>query len=69
MDELGLGVRLPPYTFEDRDLLDAIDRLTEDEALRDRLGQMADMRQAHPGRVLAADLVERLARERAPIRA
>jgi UDP:flavonoid glycosyltransferase YjiC (YdhE family) len=69
MDELGLGVRLPPYTFEARDLLDAIDRLTADEGLRDRLGQMADKRRADPGRLLAADLIQRLARERAPIRA
>jgi MGT family glycosyltransferase len=42
MDELGLGVRLPTYTFTDEQMTDALDRLLGDQHLRAeaaRLGQ------------------------------
>ncbi len=37
MDELGLGVRLPTFEFEDAQLGEAIERLTGDDALGGRL--------------------------------
>jgi MGT family glycosyltransferase len=65
--ELGLGVRLPTYSFEDAELADAIDRLARDETLADRLRTMSDRLQAHPGTERAADLIERLARGGEPV--
>jgi MGT family glycosyltransferase len=62
IDELGLGVRLPTYTFEPSDLTGAIDRLAGDAALRGRLAAMSARLQATPGRVTAADLLEGVAR-------
>ena len=65
--ETGYGVRLPTYTFEDARLLGSIDRLLADRALAERMAGIARKVQATPGTVKAADLVERLAHERAPI--
>jgi UDP:flavonoid glycosyltransferase YjiC (YdhE family) len=59
--ECGVGVRLDTYRFEDAELLDAIERLLADEAARERTRAIGARLQADPGRVLAADLVERLA--------
>jgi MGT family glycosyltransferase len=39
VDELGCGVRLDTYAFEDRELRDALDRLLEDAALRERMAK------------------------------
>ena len=61
-DELGLGVRLATYTFEDEELTVAIDRLLSDRTLSGRLGAMSARLRAHPGTVTAADAIERLAR-------
>ena len=47
MDELGLGVRLRTFEFEDAELGEAIGRLTADEALAKRLSRN---QQAAPGR-------------------
>jgi MGT family glycosyltransferase len=58
MDELGLGVRLPTFEFEDAQLGEAIQRLTGDEALAGRLGEIAGRLQATPGTERAADCVE-----------
>jgi MGT family glycosyltransferase len=69
MDELGFGVRLATYEFEDRELTGAIDRLLTAEDLKATLNGMAARLQANPGTVLAADLIERLARDRAPVMA
>ena len=63
VDELGFGVRLASYDFEDDELTGAIDRLLADEALHGRLGGIAARLQAAPGTVRAADLIERLARD------
>jgi MGT family glycosyltransferase len=65
--ETRYGIRLATYEFEDEELLGAIDRLIGDEALRGRMAAIAARVQASPGTVKAADLVERLAHERAPI--
>jgi UDP:flavonoid glycosyltransferase YjiC (YdhE family) len=67
VDETGFGVRLPTYAFEDAELLGALDRLLEDTALRGRMEAIATRVQASPGTQRAASLVERLAREHAPI--
>jgi UDP:flavonoid glycosyltransferase YjiC (YdhE family) len=67
VDETGFGVRLPTYVFEDDELGAAIDRLLADRALAERMASLATVTQASLGTVRAADLVERLARERAPV--
>jgi MGT family glycosyltransferase len=58
MDELGLGVRLPTFEFEDAQLGDAIERLTGDDALIGRLDEMGERLQSNPGTERAADCVE-----------
>jgi MGT family glycosyltransferase len=65
--ETGYGIRLQTYEFEDGELLAAIDRLLADDGLRDRMRAIATRVQAAPGTVKAADLVERLARNEAPV--
>jgi MGT family glycosyltransferase len=65
--ETGYGIRLQTYEFEDGELLAAIDRLLTDDGLRDRMRAIATRVQAAPGTVKAADLVERLARNEAPV--
>jgi UDP:flavonoid glycosyltransferase YjiC (YdhE family) len=65
--ETGFGIRLATYEFEDRELLDAIDRLLADRALHERMGAIASRVQASPGTVRAADLIERLARDGQPV--
>jgi UDP:flavonoid glycosyltransferase YjiC (YdhE family) len=67
MDELGLGVRLRTYVFEDGELEAAIERLLADAALHRRLAGIAARLQAAPGTVKAADLIERLAITGEPI--
>ncbi|MEX1045836.1 MAG: nucleotide disphospho-sugar-binding domain-containing protein [Actinomycetota bacterium] len=69
MQEIGFGVRLPTYEFEDDELLGAIDRLIADEPLHARIGATAARLQANPGTEQAADLIERLAREKEPVTA
>jgi MGT family glycosyltransferase len=58
--ELGFGVRLDTYRFDDEELLSAIDRLAGDLPLAARMGRIAARLQAAPGTVKAADLIERL---------
>src|SRR3954447_13882905 len=58
MDELGLGVRLPTFEFEDAQLGEAIQRLTGDEALAGRLREISGRLQAGPGTERAADCIE-----------
>ncbi|MET0615624.1 MAG: nucleotide disphospho-sugar-binding domain-containing protein [Thermoleophilaceae bacterium] len=58
MDELGLGVRLRTFEFEDAELDDAIGRLTADEALAKRLGGISKRLQDDPGTERAADCIE-----------
>jgi MGT family glycosyltransferase len=58
--ETGYGIRLQTYEFEDGELLDAIDRLYVDEALRGRMAAIAARVQASPGTARAADLIEHI---------
>jgi MGT family glycosyltransferase len=65
--ETGFGIRLPTYEFEDGELGAALDRLLADRGLAKRMAAIAAAVQATPGTVKAADLIERLAREGAPV--
>jgi MGT family glycosyltransferase len=71
MDELGLGVRLSTFEFEDAQLGEAIERLLADKATAERLSAISKRVQGDPGTQRAADCVESLqsrkpvARERA----
>jgi len=67
VQDLGLGVRLPTYTFPDEALVGAVTRLHDDGPLRARLAAIAGRLQAAPGTVRAADLIERLAVEQRPV--
>ena len=67
IDENGFGVRLDTYTFEAAELEAALARLLADSALAGRMASIAERVQATPGTVSAADLIERLAHEQAPI--
>jgi UDP:flavonoid glycosyltransferase YjiC (YdhE family) len=67
VEEAGFGRRLPTYSFEDAELLDAVDELLADSALRERLAAVSRRLQAVSGTERAADLIERLAREKRPI--
>jgi len=60
--ELGLGVRLDTYGFEDDELRRAVDRLVRDEDLRARLDAVGDAIRAGDGLGRAADLIESVAR-------
>jgi MGT family glycosyltransferase len=66
MHELGFGVRLPTFTFEDAELGAAIVSLMSDTALGERLQGIARRLQESPGTERAADLIEATARRRAP---
>jgi MGT family glycosyltransferase len=59
--ETGFGVRLPTYSFGDRELRSAIDRLLEDRDLAGRLSAVSQRLQMNRGNQRAADLIERLA--------
>jgi UDP:flavonoid glycosyltransferase YjiC (YdhE family) len=61
VDELGFGVRLPAYDFQDEQLTGSIDRLIADEELGARLSRMSARIKANPGTIKAADLIERVA--------
>jgi UDP:flavonoid glycosyltransferase YjiC (YdhE family) len=65
--ETGLGMRLPTYAFEERELLEAVDRTHADTALRERLQAISARVQGAPGTVRAADLLERLVATGAPV--
>jgi len=66
MHETGFGARLATYTFEEGELVAAVERLLADQALATRLRAVSRRLQASPGTVRAADLIERLAKEQAP---
>jgi MGT family glycosyltransferase len=59
--ETGYGVRLPTYTFDDGELVDALTRVLSDHALRDACEAAGRRLRQTPGTALAADLIERLA--------
>jgi UDP:flavonoid glycosyltransferase YjiC (YdhE family) len=66
-DELGLGVRLSTYDFQDEELTGAIDRLLANEWLTSELSRLSARLQSSPGTIRAADLIERLARTGEPV--
>ena len=55
------GVHLPTYSFDEMELVGAIDRLLVDEALQRRLKAASTRLQARPGTRRAADLIEEVA--------
>ncbi len=65
--EADVGIRLPTYAFDDGELLGAVERLLADAALHERLAGVSRRVQSADGRTKAADLIERLATERAPV--
>jgi MGT family glycosyltransferase len=65
--ELGFGVRLPTYAFQDEELRGAVDRLLSEDALRARMDAIGRTIRSHDGTERAADLIESVARgERRP---
>jgi MGT family glycosyltransferase len=65
--ETGFGARAPTYSFGDRELSSAIDRLLDDGDLAQRLSAVSQRLQASPGNERAAELIERLASSGEPI--
>ena len=64
--ELGRGVRLETYAFEDDELRDAVDRLLADSALRERVGSDGEEIRRRDGKTVAADLIEALGHRSRP---
>jgi MGT family glycosyltransferase len=65
--ETGHGVRLPTYTFEEADLLDAVEQLLAETATHERMQRVSTRVQAHSGRVRGASLIEQLAETGEPV--
>ncbi|TMK61849.1 MAG: glycosyl transferase, partial [Actinobacteria bacterium] len=51
VDELGLGVRLSTYAFQDEELTGAIDRLLANEWLTSELSRLSARLRSDPGTV------------------
>ena len=62
VQELGLGVRLSTYAFEDDELRGAVDRLVADSDLRSRAAALGRSIRSGEGTVRAADLIEAVGR-------
>ncbi len=60
VDELGFGVRLDTYGFADAELVDAVERLLADTALRTRLAEIGAAIRARDGLRVGADVIERV---------
>jgi MGT family glycosyltransferase len=60
--ETGYGLRLPTYTFDEDELHRGVDRLLTDDALRTRVAAAGERLRHRPGTVVAADLIESVAR-------
>ena len=60
------GLRLPTYSFDEKDLTGAIDRLLGDQALRSRMAAASSRLKARPGTHHAADLIEEVAARAQP---
>jgi MGT family glycosyltransferase len=58
VDELGFGVRLDTYAFDDQELREAVDDLLVDERLHERMAVNGAAIRAHDGLRVAADLIE-----------
>jgi MGT family glycosyltransferase len=59
--EASYGLHLPTYSFEEAEMVGAIDRLLGDESLRGRMAATSARLRAQPGTLRAADLIEDLA--------
>ena len=62
VDELGYGVRLDTYAFEDEELQQSVDRLVRDDGLRERMAKEGEEIRRRDGKTVAADLIEALGR-------
>jgi MGT family glycosyltransferase len=62
--EIGAGVRMDTYGFADPELRDAVEGLLADTALRGRVAAMGRGIRSTNGTRVAADLIERVGRER-----
>ena len=62
VDELGYGVRLDTYGFADEELTGAVDRLLADTSLHTRMAASAAVIRSRHGTVVAADLIEAVAK-------
>lgn len=60
IDELGLGVRLDTYAFDDADLTGAVDRLFADDALRARVSDLGARIRGRDGLRVGADVIEQV---------
>jgi MGT family glycosyltransferase len=69
MHETGFGHRVASYTFEDEELLAAVERLLADDELARRMAEISAELTAAPGRVRGADLIERVVRTGAAVSA
>lgn len=58
--ELGYGVRLPTYSFEDDQLISAVDRMLGDKALHERMATNSATIRSRNGTAKAATLIEGL---------
>jgi MGT family glycosyltransferase len=58
--ETGFGARLPTYDWSEEELVDTVERLLADGALRARMRAIAAAVRSRPGEVVGADLIERL---------
>ncbi|KMO73528.1 glycosyltransferase [Mycolicibacterium obuense] len=60
IDELGWGVRLDTYGFADDELTDAVERLLDNTALRERLAGLGAAIRQRDGLRVGADAIERV---------
>jgi MGT family glycosyltransferase len=60
IDELGLGVRLDTYGFDDADLTGAVDRLFADDELRERVSDLGARIRGRDGLRVGADVIEQV---------
>lgn len=63
IDELGFGIRLDTYAFDDAELTDAVDRLLADTELRAKLADIGTAIRARDGLRVGADAIERVGLE------
>jgi len=59
VDELGYGVRLDTYGFQDEQLLAAVENLLSNSDLRARLAEAGQAIRSKNGAAKAADLIEK----------
>jgi MGT family glycosyltransferase len=62
VDELGFGRRLSTYEFTEGELVEAVDSLLADTALRDRMAAIGESIRGRNGKQRAADIIESVGR-------